>query len=169
MRLNAFAPAKFNLFLHVGAADPSSGLHPVSSLMVFADLGDRAVLPPYVHHSPFGHTQPAVPVLGRGLVMDGTPCYSEPCAVAVAQPLVYVLLRVATLLHELLSVHASVEIAYSATVAARAVFNGSDVRRLIAAGPDGSRAPEKLCGYRRDCGRGEGTLPPSCLPGFSHL
>ena len=123
-----------------------------------ADLGDRAVLPPYVHHSPFGHTQPAVPVLGRGLVMDGTPCYSEPCAVAVAQPLVYVLLRVATLLHELLSVHASVEVAYSATVAARAVFNGGDVRRLIAAGPDGSRAPEKLCGYRRDCGRGEGTI-----------
>ncbi len=41
MRLNAFAPAKINLFLHVGAADAQSGLHPVSSLMVFADLGDR--------------------------------------------------------------------------------------------------------------------------------
>ena len=37
------APAKVNLFLHVGppAAD---GYHPVASLMVFADLGDRVAL-----------------------------------------------------------------------------------------------------------------------------
>jgi 4-diphosphocytidyl-2-C-methyl-D-erythritol kinase len=36
----AFAPAKVNLFLHVGppAAD---GYHPLCSLMVFADVGDR--------------------------------------------------------------------------------------------------------------------------------
>jgi 4-diphosphocytidyl-2-C-methyl-D-erythritol kinase len=36
----AFAPAKVNLFLHIGplAAD---GFHPVCSLMVFADVGDR--------------------------------------------------------------------------------------------------------------------------------
>ncbi len=41
MRLSAFAPAKINLFLHVGALDTVADRHPVSSLMVFADLGDR--------------------------------------------------------------------------------------------------------------------------------
>lgn len=43
MSLSAFAPAKINLFLHVGppAAD---GFHPLASLMVFADVGDRVVL-----------------------------------------------------------------------------------------------------------------------------
>ena len=41
MRLSAFAPAKVNLFLHVGAADAASGYHPVASLMVFADVGDQ--------------------------------------------------------------------------------------------------------------------------------
>jgi 4-diphosphocytidyl-2-C-methyl-D-erythritol kinase len=35
----AFAPAKINLFLHVGA--PSDGYHPLCSLMAFADVGDR--------------------------------------------------------------------------------------------------------------------------------
>jgi 4-diphosphocytidyl-2-C-methyl-D-erythritol kinase len=38
--LTALAPAKINLFLHVGAPD-SSGYHPICSLMVFADIGDR--------------------------------------------------------------------------------------------------------------------------------
>jgi 4-diphosphocytidyl-2-C-methyl-D-erythritol kinase len=36
----AFAPAKVNLFLHVGALE-ADGRHPLSSLMVFADIGDR--------------------------------------------------------------------------------------------------------------------------------
>ena len=36
----AFAPAKVNLFLHVGAPD-ESGYHPICSLMAFADVGDR--------------------------------------------------------------------------------------------------------------------------------
>lgn len=36
----AFAPAKVNLFLHVGAPG-ADGFHPVASLMVFADIGDR--------------------------------------------------------------------------------------------------------------------------------
>lgn len=36
----AFAPAKVNLFLHVGAPG-ADGYHPLSSLMVFADVGDR--------------------------------------------------------------------------------------------------------------------------------
>lgn len=38
--LEAFAPAKVNLFLHVGPLRPD-GFHPISSLMVFADVGDR--------------------------------------------------------------------------------------------------------------------------------
>ena len=40
MILESFAPAKINLFLHVGALRPD-GFHPISSLMVFADVGDR--------------------------------------------------------------------------------------------------------------------------------
>ena len=35
-----FAPAKVNLFLHVGPLR-ADGFHPLSSLMVFADVGDR--------------------------------------------------------------------------------------------------------------------------------
>ncbi len=41
----AFAPAKVNLYLHVGAPTPD-GYHPLSSLMVFADVGDRVRLEP---------------------------------------------------------------------------------------------------------------------------
>lgn len=41
----AFAPAKVNLFLHVGASGPD-GYHPLCSLMVFADVGDRVSLAP---------------------------------------------------------------------------------------------------------------------------
>ncbi|HEY7853425.1 MAG TPA: 4-(cytidine 5'-diphospho)-2-C-methyl-D-erythritol kinase [Caulobacteraceae bacterium] len=43
MPASDFAPAKVNLFLHVGrpAAD---GYHPIASLMVFADIGDRLSL-----------------------------------------------------------------------------------------------------------------------------
>jgi 4-diphosphocytidyl-2-C-methyl-D-erythritol kinase len=41
----AFAPAKVNLFLHVGAPQPD-GFHPLCSLMVFADVGDRLSLQP---------------------------------------------------------------------------------------------------------------------------
>jgi 4-diphosphocytidyl-2-C-methyl-D-erythritol kinase len=36
----AFAPAKVNLFLHVGPPD-GEGFHPICSLMAFADVGDR--------------------------------------------------------------------------------------------------------------------------------
>ena len=39
----AFAPAKVNLYLHVGALQPD-GYHPLVSLMVFADVGDRVGL-----------------------------------------------------------------------------------------------------------------------------
>ena len=43
MSLSALAPAKINLFLHVGPPE-AGGYHPLCSLMVFADLGDRLVL-----------------------------------------------------------------------------------------------------------------------------
>jgi 4-diphosphocytidyl-2-C-methyl-D-erythritol kinase len=41
----AFAPAKVNLFLHIGPLQ-SDGFHPVCSLMAFADVGDRLRLEP---------------------------------------------------------------------------------------------------------------------------
>jgi 4-diphosphocytidyl-2-C-methyl-D-erythritol kinase len=40
-----FAPAKVNLFLHVGALR-ADGFHPINSLMVFADIGDRLTASP---------------------------------------------------------------------------------------------------------------------------
>ncbi|HEV7386637.1 MAG TPA: 4-(cytidine 5'-diphospho)-2-C-methyl-D-erythritol kinase [Phenylobacterium sp.] len=40
MGRTAFAPAKVNLFLHVGAPG-ADGFHPICSLMAFADVGDR--------------------------------------------------------------------------------------------------------------------------------
>lgn len=45
MRASRFAPAKVNLFLHVGPVD-AEGYHPIASLMSFADVGDRLVLEP---------------------------------------------------------------------------------------------------------------------------
>jgi 4-diphosphocytidyl-2-C-methyl-D-erythritol kinase len=45
MAAERFAPAKVNLFLHVGAPG-ADGYHPVCSLMVFADVGDRVRLVP---------------------------------------------------------------------------------------------------------------------------
>ncbi len=41
----AFAPAKVNLFLHVGGPG-ADGYHPLCSLMVFADVGDQVSLSP---------------------------------------------------------------------------------------------------------------------------
>ena len=43
MRLEALAPAKVNLFLHVAPLG-SDGYHPLASLMSFADVGDRLTL-----------------------------------------------------------------------------------------------------------------------------
>jgi len=45
MTTSAFAPAKVNLFLHVAPPAPN-GMHPVCSLMVFADVGDTIRLDP---------------------------------------------------------------------------------------------------------------------------
>ncbi|MFN3514158.1 MAG: 4-(cytidine 5'-diphospho)-2-C-methyl-D-erythritol kinase [Phenylobacterium sp.] len=57
MALEAFAPAKINLFLHVGPP-AEDGYHPLCSLMVFADAGDRVRLqaadaPTFQVHGPF--------------------------------------------------------------------------------------------------------------------
>lgn len=63
MRLSAFAPAKVNLFLHVGGPD-AEGYHPISSLMVFADVGDQVMIQPsdapaFETTGPFGARIPA--------------------------------------------------------------------------------------------------------------
>ena len=49
MRRSLVAPAKVNLFLHVGGPDPHDGFHPLSSLMVFADYGDSLSIEPADH------------------------------------------------------------------------------------------------------------------------
>lgn len=56
--LSALAPAKINLFLHVAPVD-ADGYHPLSSLVVFADVGDRVTVEPAARLSltvtgPFG-------------------------------------------------------------------------------------------------------------------
>ena len=45
MHLHALAPAKINLFLHVGPVD-DAGYHPLESLVAFADIGDRVTVEP---------------------------------------------------------------------------------------------------------------------------
>lgn len=65
MGRTAFAPAKVNLFLHVGAPE-ESGFHPICSLMAFADVGDRV--------STFEAEALSLRVAGpfaRGLAADG--------------------------------------------------------------------------------------------------
>jgi 4-diphosphocytidyl-2-C-methyl-D-erythritol kinase len=44
-RMERLAPAKVNLFLHVGAPTPDD-FHPIHSLMAFADIGDQVYLTP---------------------------------------------------------------------------------------------------------------------------
>ncbi len=67
----ALAPAKINLFLHVGPLE-ASGFHSVTSLAVFADVGDRVSLAPaetfeFVVVGPFA---PALAGEGRNLVLE---------------------------------------------------------------------------------------------------
>jgi 4-diphosphocytidyl-2-C-methyl-D-erythritol kinase len=45
MAVEALAPAKVNLFLHVGPRG-ADGYHPIRSLVMFADIGDRLTLAP---------------------------------------------------------------------------------------------------------------------------
>ena len=70
MRLSAFAPAKVNLYLHVGGPD-AEGYHPIASLMVFADVGDQVMIQPsdapaFETSGPFGD---AIPADGDNLVV----------------------------------------------------------------------------------------------------
>jgi 4-diphosphocytidyl-2-C-methyl-D-erythritol kinase len=60
---SAFAPAKINLFLHVGAT-ASDGYHPLTSWMMFADVGDTLTLRPagamaFETSGPYGGGLPA--------------------------------------------------------------------------------------------------------------
>jgi 4-diphosphocytidyl-2-C-methyl-D-erythritol kinase len=66
----ALAPAKVNLFLHVGGPD-ADGYHPLASLVAFADVGDRLSVEPAARLSlsvkgPFGD---GVPVSDDNLVL----------------------------------------------------------------------------------------------------
>ncbi len=65
MTLSRLAPAKINLFLHVGPLQ-SDGYHPVSSLMVFADVGDRLTIAP-ADYPGFEADGPFAANLGDGL------------------------------------------------------------------------------------------------------
>lgn len=60
----AFAPAKVNLFLHVGAPD-ATGYHPICSLMAFADVGDRVSV-----HAADALVLQVVGPFGHGLAHD---------------------------------------------------------------------------------------------------
>ncbi len=70
--LTVLAPAKINLFLHVGAVR-EDGYHPLESLVAFADVGDRVTVEPSDHLSltvggPFGA---ALAGEGDNLVLKG--------------------------------------------------------------------------------------------------
>ena len=71
VNFSAFAPAKINLFLHVGPLE-ASGFHAVASLAVFADVGDRirvaaAETFEFLVSGPFA---PALAGEGRNLVLE---------------------------------------------------------------------------------------------------
>lgn len=70
MRSSEFAPAKVNLYLHVGPLG-ADGYHPLESWMAFADIGDTVVLetattPAFVVDGPFAA---GVPTDGSNLVL----------------------------------------------------------------------------------------------------
>ena len=81
--LTALAPAKINLFLHVGAVD-ADGYHPLSSLVAFADVGDRVSVEPADRLSltvagPFGARLGAT---GDNLILRALRRLGEACGVA---------------------------------------------------------------------------------------
>ncbi len=63
MRTTAFAPAKVNLYLRVGPPGPD-GYHPISTLAVFADVGDRVTIEEATTSS-FRITGPFAPALNE--------------------------------------------------------------------------------------------------------
>lgn len=72
----AFAPAKVNLFLHVGAPG-ADGYHPICSLMAFADIGDRLTL----------REAPALDLEVRGPFAAGAPATAENLVLRAAHAL----------------------------------------------------------------------------------
>jgi 4-diphosphocytidyl-2-C-methyl-D-erythritol kinase len=64
MSASAFAPAKINLYLHVGPPG-ADGFHPLNSLMVFADVGDEVSISS-VSELPIRLTGPFASGLGDG-------------------------------------------------------------------------------------------------------
>jgi len=72
----AFAPAKVNLFLHVGPPG-ADGYHPLCSLMVFADVGDRVTV----------HDADALALKVRGPFADGAPASADNLVLRAARAL----------------------------------------------------------------------------------
>lgn len=72
----AFAPAKVNLFLHVGAPG-ADGYHPLCSLMAFADVGDRITV----------HDADALALKVRGPFADGAPATADNLVLRAARAL----------------------------------------------------------------------------------
>jgi 4-diphosphocytidyl-2-C-methyl-D-erythritol kinase len=75
--LTAFAPAKVNLFLHVGPPAPD-GYHPLCSLMTFADVGDRLTV----------QDGSALELKVRGAFADGAPAGPDNLVLRAAQALI---------------------------------------------------------------------------------
>lgn len=84
MIASAFAPAKVNLYLHVGAPE-TSGYHPLASLVVFADVGDRLTLEPapafaFTVEGPFAD---ALVLEGDNLVVQAVRALAQAAGAAV--------------------------------------------------------------------------------------
>lgn len=77
----AFAPAKVNLFLHVGETD-AEGMHPLCSLMAFADVGDRLWIEPGQAPEPLRITGP----FAEGLSASGDNLVVRAARAVLASP-----------------------------------------------------------------------------------
>lgn len=77
MAAAAFAPAKVNLFLHVGPPG-ADGYHPLCSLMAFADVGDRLTL----------QEAPALELVVRGPFAGGAPAGPDNLVLRAARALI---------------------------------------------------------------------------------
>ena len=86
MRLTAFAPAKINLFLHVGEPR-TDGMHPLAGLSAFADVGDRLTLdtegpPGLIVTGPFAS---GVPTGAENLVLRALDAFGRRVGVDVSR------------------------------------------------------------------------------------
>jgi 4-diphosphocytidyl-2-C-methyl-D-erythritol kinase len=77
MASEALAPAKVNLFLHVGPPD-GSGYHPICSLMAFADFGDVITI----------HEAEALALVARGPFARALPGEADNLALRAARALI---------------------------------------------------------------------------------